>query len=192
MPSLITPMTSSRFYGAYINDDWKVSKNLTLNLGLRYEYEQPYSEEQNRLTAPLDLTKPIPELQGVQMPAAVKQFYTGSWSLNGAFQFTSNDKPGAWNADSGTWSPRVGMAYRLNDTTSMRAGYGRYTHSVEHVFRRFGSIQRSLYRILQLYGRRPRSRVCLRCSCRIRSHPPFRWFLLTGKRTEPIQGLGVV
>ena len=126
MPSLIIPTTSTRFYGGYINDDFKVSKNLTLNLGLRYEFEQPYSEEQNRLTAPLDLTKPIPELQSVQMPAALKQFYSGSWTLNGAFQFTSNDHRGAWNAGSGTLSPRVGMAYRLNDKTSVRAGYGRY------------------------------------------------------------------
>ncbi len=127
MPSLITPNVSSRFYGAFINDDWKISKNLTLNLGLRYEYEQPYSEAQNRLTAPLDLTKSIPELQGVQMPSAVKQFYSGAWILNGAFNFTSDSQNGAWNADHGTWSPRVGMAYRLNDKMSIRAGYGRYT-----------------------------------------------------------------
>ncbi len=126
MPSLVTPNVSSRFYGGYINDDFKVSKNLTLNLGLRYEYEQPYSEEQNRLTAPLDLTKAIPEIQNVQIPAATKQFYSGPWVLNGAFQFTSNSHPGAWNSDMGTWSPRVGMAYRLSDKMSLRAGYGRY------------------------------------------------------------------
>ena len=126
MPSLITPNTSTRFFGGYINDDFKVNKNLTLNLGLRYEFEKPYSEEQNRLTAPLDLTTPIPELQGVQMPAALKQFYPGPWTLNGAFQFTSSSHPGAWNSGSGTLSPRAGMAYRLNDKTSVRAGYGRY------------------------------------------------------------------
>ena len=126
MPSLITPVNSTRFYGAYINDDWKITKNLTLNLGLRYEYEQPYSEEQNRLTAPLDLTTPIPELQNVKMPDAMKPFYSGAWILNGAFQFTSSSHPGAWNSDSGTWSPRVGMAYRLTNKMSLRAGYGRY------------------------------------------------------------------
>ena len=126
MPSLVTPVTSTRFYGGYINDDFKVTKDLTLNLGLRYEYEQPYSESQNRLTAPLDLTKPIPELQNVQMPAALKQFYSGAWTLNGAFQFTTPSNPGAWNGGAGTWSPRLGMAYRLNDKSSVRAGYGRY------------------------------------------------------------------
>lgn len=127
MPSLITPVNSSRFFGGYLNDDWKVTKNLTVNLGLRYEYEQPYYEEKDRLTAPLDLTKPIPELKNVQMPAAVQQFYNSPWLLNGAFQFTNSSHRGAWNADSGTWSPRVGMAYRLNEKTSIRAGFGRYT-----------------------------------------------------------------
>jgi len=126
MPSLINPVFSSRFFGVYLNDDWKLSKNLTLNLGVRWEYEEPFTEEQNRLTAPLNLTTPIPELQGVQMPAALKQFYTGSWNLDGAFQFTSSSHPGAWNSDSGTWSPRAGMAYRLSDKMSLRAGYGRY------------------------------------------------------------------
>jgi hypothetical protein len=126
MPSLVTPTTSTRFYGGYINDDFKVTKDLTLNLGLRYEYEQPFSESQNRLTAPLDLTKPIPELQNVQMPAALKQFYSGAWTLNGAFQFTTPSNPGAWNGGAGTWSPRLGMAYRLNDKSSVRAGFGRY------------------------------------------------------------------
>jgi hypothetical protein len=127
MPSLITPNFSSRFYGTYINDDWKLSKNLTLNLGLRWEYEQPFTEAQNRATAPLNLTTAIPELQGVKMPSAVQQFYTGPWNLTGAFQFTGSGHPGAWNSDKGTWSPRIGGAYRLNDKTSVRAGYGRYT-----------------------------------------------------------------
>ena len=106
MPSLIIPTTSTRFYGGYINDDFKVSKNLTLNLGLRDEFEQPYSEEQNRLTAPLDLTKPIPELQGVQMPAALKQFYSGSWTSERGLSVHQQRPSGAWNCGSGTVAAR--------------------------------------------------------------------------------------
>jgi len=127
MSSLIRPTVSTRFYGVFINDDVKVSRNLTLNLGLRYEYDQPYSEEQNRLTAALDLTTPIPELKGIQMPANVSKFYTGSWALNGAFHFTDSSHPYAWNPGNGTWSPRVGMAYRLSNKMSVRAAFGRYT-----------------------------------------------------------------
>jgi hypothetical protein len=74
------------------------------------------------------MTTPIPELQGVQQPAPLKQFYTGPWNLTGAFQFPTGSNRGAWNSDNGIWSPRVGVAYRLNDKMSVRAGYGRYAN----------------------------------------------------------------
>jgi len=126
MSSLMKPTVTTRFFGVFLNDDIKISRNLTLNLGLRYEYDQPYTEEQNRITFAMDLTKPIPELQNVQMPAGTRQFYTGPWTLNGAFQFTSKEHPGAWNADKGVLSPRIGVAYRLSSKMAVRAGYGRY------------------------------------------------------------------
>jgi hypothetical protein len=106
-----------------------VTKDLTLNLGLRYEYEQAYRDPQNRLTRPLDLSSPIPEMQGAtapQMPAELRQFYQGEWVFNGAFQFANDDERGQWNAGRGVISPRIGAAYRLNDRTSLRAAWGRY------------------------------------------------------------------
>jgi hypothetical protein len=129
MPILAFPNTSTRTYSLFLNDDWKISRNLTLNLGLRYEFQQAYREEQDRLVQPLDLNKPIPEFQGAGapvMPAQVKAYYSGPWIMNGAYQFAGPDRRGAWNSGSGTWSPRIGVAYRLNDKTSIRAAYGRY------------------------------------------------------------------
>ncbi len=129
MPILAFPNASTRTYGAFINDDWKISRNLTLNLGLRYEFQEAYKEEQDRLTRPLDLTSPIPEFQGAnapQMPDAVKQFYTGSWIFNGAYQFAESNHRSQWNSGKGVLSPRIGIAYRVNDKTSIRAAYGRY------------------------------------------------------------------
>lgn len=129
MPVINFLKPSTRFYGAFVNDDWKITRNLTLNLGLRYEYEQAWREDQNRSVRPLDLTVPIPEFQGAnapQIPAVVKQFYGGPTIYNGAFQFTDSNNRGQWNAGSGIWSPRVGAAYRINDKTSVRVGYGRY------------------------------------------------------------------
>ncbi|MEX2302569.1 MAG: carboxypeptidase-like regulatory domain-containing protein, partial [Bryobacterales bacterium] len=107
-PINISPQVVSRFYGFYLNDDWKVTPKLTLTLGIRYEYESPFQDSLNRETRALDLNAPIPELQGTTMPAEVSEFYQGSWSMNGAFQFASDENRGSWNGGSGTISPRIG------------------------------------------------------------------------------------
>lgn len=125
MPINIVPNTEDQYYGAFVNDDWKISRKLTLNLGLRYERTSAFYDAQHRMTAPLNLNTPNPIIQGVQMPAAVQQYYSGTWTLNGAYQFESSSLP-VWNAGWGSLSPRAGMAYRLNDKTSLRAGFGRY------------------------------------------------------------------
>ncbi len=129
MTATILPQGQNRFYGMFINDDWKVSRNLTINLGLRYEYETAYTDPENRLTRPLDLSSPIPEMQGAGapvMPPQLGQFYKGPTTLNGAFQFADENNRGQWNPGRGGLSPRIGMAYRINDKTSFRVGYGRY------------------------------------------------------------------
>jgi hypothetical protein len=128
MPINVVPTTRDIYYAGFLNDDWKVSRRLTLNLGVRYEYTTPYYDNKNELTAPLNLNTPIPQFQGAnapQMPALVQKYYTGSWILNGAYQF-ANGKTPAWNGGWGSFSPRVGFAYRLTDKTSVRAGYARY------------------------------------------------------------------
>ena len=129
MTATILPQGQNRFYGIFINDDWKVTKRLTINMGLRYEYETAYTDPEDRLTRPLDLTSPIPEMQGAnapQMPAELAQFYKGPTIFNGAFQFADSSNRGQWDAGRGGISPRIGMAYRINDLTSFRVGYGRY------------------------------------------------------------------
>jgi hypothetical protein len=125
-PVNIVPDIQTKFYGLYLNDDWKVTKNLTLNLGLRYEYESPYHDTQNRETRALDLNQQIPELQGISMPDEVKQFYNGTWNMTGAFQFADDQHKGAWDGGWGSLSPRIGAAYRLNDKTVIRGAYARY------------------------------------------------------------------
>ncbi len=129
MPVINFLEPTTRYFGGFINDDWKVTRDLTLNLGLRYEYELGWREVQDRSVRPLDLSAPIPEFQGAgapKIPDIVRQYYTGPTLYNGAFQFTDSGNRGQWSSGTGIFSPRVGIAYRLNDKTSIRAGYGRY------------------------------------------------------------------
>ncbi len=127
----IVPRGQNRSFSSFINDDWKVSRNLTINLGLRYEYEQAYRDPKNRLTRPLDLNDPIPEMNDPAtapvMPEELRQFYDGPTIFNGAFHFADSEHRGQWDQSPwGGFSPRVGAAYRINDKTSLRAGWGLY------------------------------------------------------------------
>lgn len=54
---------NSHYYAAYIQDDWRLTPRLTLNLGLRWEYDLPPWDDNDRLSRYLDLTDPIPEMQ---------------------------------------------------------------------------------------------------------------------------------
>ena len=117
------------FYSLYFHDDIKISQRLTLNLGLRYEYESPMIDPQNRLSRFLDLTSPIPELTGANtpvIPAAAAALRTGAPVFNGAWIFTDDNNRGSWNAQKLLLMPRAGLAYRLNDKSSLRVGYARY------------------------------------------------------------------
>ena len=121
-------------YGTYVQDDIKLSRNVTLNLGLRYEYETAPLEETRMFSRYLDLNNPIPELQGFTMPAKVTAISQTQPKLNGAWVFTDNSHPRIYDAPKYTFLPRIGVAVRLNDKTSFRAGYARYGTPIRTIY----------------------------------------------------------
>ncbi len=130
---------NTEMYGLYIQDDFRLTRNLTLNLGLRYEYEGGFWDPLNRLPQQLDLAQPIPGMQDVidpKIPANVRNMMAQSTGQNsylydGAFSFTepgNNRKTDPWKLG---FMPRVGVAWRLDDKTALRAGYGRFITPVD-------------------------------------------------------------
>ncbi len=120
----------NHFYGFYFQDDFKLSPNLTLNLGLRWEYDGPITDPEGRLSRYLDLTNPIPEFQGAgapQLPAAVMAIRKQAPVYNGAWVHTDSSHPGAYDSPKTGFLPRFGVAYRLSDRMSLRFGYARYS-----------------------------------------------------------------
>lgn len=131
------PNPLTQFYGMYIGDDWKVTRRLTINLGLRNEYETAWYDPAHNLSRGLDLSRSDPAIAAnpPQLPAQVLAIAgTNSYRFNGLWQFTSNSQRGMWNPQKLNLQPRVGFAYRLDDKTAIRFGYALYSVPTEFNF----------------------------------------------------------
>jgi hypothetical protein len=96
-------------YDFFGQDDWRIRANLTLNLGLRYEYNGPYTEAKNQI-ANLDVAP------GFTAAVPVEPGQTGPFS--GVFP-ASLIQP-----DRNNFAPRLGLAWKPLKLTVVRAGYG--------------------------------------------------------------------
>jgi len=120
---------TSDYMGIYFNDDWKVSRKLTLNLGLRYELEGPIRERFNRSNRGLDLNTLNPANEAARAAYArspIPEVPVDQFQLRGGILFAGvNGLPRTmWDTDGNNLSPRIGAAYQLNAKTVLRGGYG--------------------------------------------------------------------
>jgi hypothetical protein len=110
--------SSSDYWAAYIQDDWKITRKLTLNLGLRYDVDIPRTERFNQYSF-FDINAVSP-LQGV-IPASA---CLNCGNLKGGMNFVSpsnrHQTPTDWN----DFGPRIGFAYNLAPKTVLRGAYG--------------------------------------------------------------------
>ena len=124
------PMRDShqQLWSFFFQDDVKLTRRITLNLGLRYELETAPSEYNRIYSRYLDLTNPIPEFATPpKMPAEVTAIYKGTYKWNGAWIYTDDSHPGVFNSQKTVFLPRVGAAIRINDQTAVRVGFARYS-----------------------------------------------------------------
>ncbi|MBI3682764.1 MAG: TonB-dependent receptor [Acidobacteria bacterium] len=104
----------SRYYGFYAQDDWKLTNRLTLNYGLRYEFQTPFSEVAGRISQ-MDRAVPNPEASGLRGALVFGGDGSGRTGRKTFYQ--------TYLAGLG---PRFGLAYKLASNTVLRAGYGMF------------------------------------------------------------------
>jgi hypothetical protein len=111
-----TPHYKWFFMAPWIQDDWRVSNRLTLNLGFRWDINGSVTEENNMLNYAFDpaIVNPVSARVGQQVMGGIR--FVG---VDGA-----PERP--WKLDKDNYQFRVGGAYSLNDKTVLRAGYGKY------------------------------------------------------------------
>ncbi len=136
--AIVKPVKRPRydFWGFFFQDDWKLTRNLTVNLGLRYEVDTPWHDPEYQLSRGLDLTATNETMQRnpVTLPATVQQYRRTGIDYKGAWRFTDEENRYAWQRPWNNWHPRIGLAWRVNDKTSVRFGYSRFTVPAELIF----------------------------------------------------------
>jgi hypothetical protein len=108
------PNGQQRYRALYFGDTWQATGKLTLNLGVRYEQDGPWSERYNRLTF-WDLTDANPLAQATGLPLKGELGF-----VNSSLRSSRN----SWDLNTLQFAPRFGLAYRLNKDTVLRGGYG--------------------------------------------------------------------
>ena len=104
---------ASPYIGVFVQDDWKVSRKLSVNIGLRWDVDVPRTERYNRLNH-FDLSAASPLAGKV----------AGFPNLKGAWVFQSPNDRRQTATDMNNWGPRIGFAYQINQKTVFRSAYG--------------------------------------------------------------------
>jgi hypothetical protein len=126
----------SYYYGGFVQDDWRVKRNLTLNLGLRYDHDLPYSEKYARAVDGFNTTTESPV--GAAAIAAyanspISQIPVGSFAVPGGLTFASSGNREIYQNNTHLFSPRAGFAWTpdlLKGKTVIRGGFGLFVAPV--------------------------------------------------------------
>ncbi len=119
----------------FVNDDWHVKPNVTINLGLRWEHDGPTTESHNRQIVGFDPTATN------QISAAAAAAYAknpqnllpaSQYSATGGVIFASDSQRGAYHTSNTEFAPRLGISWMpsgLHNKTVIRAGVGMFYYN---------------------------------------------------------------
>lgn len=126
-----TNLRREPYVGVFIQDDWKVSTRLTLNLGLRYDIQLPMYEINNRLVAGFDFNTINPVSGQVlarwrQFAATTANYPAAPDAIRGGLLYAGvgGQPRRIYDNDFSNIQPRIGFAYQFLPKTVMRGGFG--------------------------------------------------------------------
>jgi Carboxypeptidase regulatory-like domain/TonB dependent receptor len=112
----------------YAHDDWRVSNNLTLNLGLRWELEDGLTEADGRFVSGFDFDTPLPIAATAQANYArspIPEIPASQFAVRGGLLYPdTGGSRTAWKRNLGNIMPRASFAWLATPDTSVRGGYG--------------------------------------------------------------------
>lgn len=145
-PSGETPLVAP-YFGLFVQDDWRVTSRLTLNLGLRWEFfgapSYPGAPETN--------------------PWVSRFTFTGTWPNIENFEFVLPPGAGkcACKNDLNNFAPRIGLAYRVAEKTVLRLGGGIYYGEADYIGTEVGRYQVNPPNTREFVDNQPRERTSI-------------------------------
>ncbi len=110
-PNNISGSYTEPYWGLYVEDNVKIARNLTVNLGLRWDVESPRTEANNRLSN-FNFSDTATLSNGTKVAGGLE------------FPGVGNVPKGDWQSNNTNFAPRVGAAYTFGKDTVIRSGYG--------------------------------------------------------------------
>jgi hypothetical protein len=120
---IMTPCTLYHHYGAtFVQDTWKLTRRLTLDIGLRWDVETGTAETHGQATNfDFNAKSPLNGVVGAPADPTVLALRPRFTDLRGLLGFPSGPQT---STNFNRFAPRIGLSFRLNDKTTIRGGYG--------------------------------------------------------------------
>ena len=119
---------TNMYTAGFFQDNWRVSRSLTINAGLRYEYENGIKEKSGNMLVGFDptATNSITALAAAAYAKnPIPQLAVSDFQALGAAVYAPNANATTWKGQS-MYEPRLGATYKLTDKTVVKGGWGLY------------------------------------------------------------------
>jgi len=125
------------YWGSYINDDWKVTPKLTVNLGLRWDFFglvfEHHSNQANFVPSGAPTGSAIYLMPGSNSASNLSTSFTNLLAADGiGLGITNKYGKGLGNSQKSNFAPRVGFAYQASPKLVARGGFGMFYNGFEN------------------------------------------------------------